>query len=336
MIILNEDIQITNLKESRRHICYIYDTLQELQETILSFLFTSYQKDQKVIFIMEHNLLSRISDYLKQKLASQGTGGNLSQLFFINTDEIMLKSDNFDPFQTIRVLIEQVREARIEGFKSVRCIIDMNWSSCNNWALTDYETRINKYLIPQYPCTAVCLYNLKKFNPLLLRNIIAQHPQIMHKGGIINNCYYNPPSAFLSQKSGEQEIQTLLKTISVEQRMGTNNKLKLEERDASEVNRINNCYRAILAIVNCLGSVCNRKGCLTEIYQDLSEIAYYIMDKDKHSVLKGIEQITISIKELENEIRTENQEKDATVRLILDEIRTHLQYLRIQIGQDLL
>lgn len=109
--------------------------------------------------------------------------------------------------------------------------------------------------------------------------------------------------------------------------------LKLVKNEALGVNKIHNCYRAILAIVNYLGSVCSRKECLTEMYQDLSEIAYYIMVEDEDSLLKGIEQITMSINELENEVKPRNQEKDAIFKLALNEIRTHMEYLRIQLGQ---
>jgi len=134
----------------------------------------------------------------------------------------------------------------------------------------------------------------------------------------------------------QQEIQALLKRIPMEHRMATIDVLKPVKNDTLDICRINNCFRAILAIVNHLDSVCNRKDYLTEIYQDLSEIAYYIMDKDGDSALKSIEQLTISIYELENEIKPEYQEKDAIIRLTLNEIRTHLQYLRIQFGQGLL
>ena len=107
----------------------------------------------------------------------------------------------------------------------------------------------------------------------------------------------------------QQEIQALMKKISMKHRMATTDVLKPAKNDTLDVCRINNCFRAILAIVNHLDSVCNRKDYLTEIYQDLTEIAYYIMDKDGNSVLKSIEQMTISINELENEIKPEHQEK---------------------------
>ena len=132
----------------------------------------------------------------------------------------------------------------------------------------------------------------------------------------------------------QQEIQALIKKNPMGHRRATIDVLKPAKDDTLDVCRINNCFRAILAIVNHLDSLCNRKDYLMEIYQDLSEIAYFIMEKDRDSVLKSIEQINLSINELESEIKPEYQEKNAIIRLTLDEIRTHLQYLRIQFGQD--
>lgn len=318
-MITNENEQLAG-----KHACFIYNDQQELQETLKSLSNPDYCKNERNIFIFENRLLMNIGDYIKHNLQDQ----QRETCLFYSTEDIHLKNDHFDPFQTIRILLQQVREAKLEGFKSVKYIIDMNWSICDNWALMDYETRINQYLIPQYPCSAVCLYNLKRFNPYLLKSIITQHPQIINKSNIIENRYYNRPNPFLGQRNGQDEVQALLKRISLEKCPAANTNVK-------HVDQINNCYRAILAIVNYLGSICSRREYLTDIYQDLSEMAYYIMDNNKYCLLKSIEQLTISVNELENEFKLVDKEKSTIIILTLNEIRTHMQYLHIQFSQRL-
>jgi len=93
---------------------------------------------------------------------------------------------------------------------------------------------------------------------------------------------------------------------------------------------VSNCYRAILAQVNCLDSVYVKKEHLKGIYEEISELAYYIMENDEQRIFKKIEQINLVLGELEHSLWAEPRETDATIKLILDEIRTHLQYLLIQ------
>lgn len=87
-----------------------------------------------------------------------------------------------------------------------------------------------------------------------------------------------------------------------------------------------NCYRAILAQVNYLESIYQYNS-LKGLYEDLSELAYYIMEDDYERVIKGLEPIKDSIREIENLKSAQHDEK---VKMIIGEIRTHLDYLSIE------
>lgn len=101
----------------------------------------------------------------------------------------------------------------------------------------------------------------------------------------------------------------------------------------TKVSPVNNCYRAILAQVNYLDSVCHRNASLKEIYQDLSELAFYLLENDHQRIYRGIEQVKLTIEEIERGAWKDQHDSQA-VRVILTEIRTHLQYLRLQYVRD--
>ncbi len=96
---------------------------------------------------------------------------------------------------------------------------------------------------------------------------------------------------------------------------------------------VNNCYRAILAQVNYLDSVCIRNTSVKEIYQDLSELAFYLMENDTARIYKGIEQMKLTVNEIERGAWINDERDDVAVRLIITEIKTHLQYLSIEYGR---
>ncbi|HWP97985.1 MAG TPA: hypothetical protein VN426_14165 [Syntrophomonadaceae bacterium] len=101
-----------------------------------------------------------------------------------------------------------------------------------------------------------------------------------------------------------------------------------------EVNPASNCYRAILAQVNYLDSVYTKNVHLKEIYQDLTELAFYMMENDGQRVLKGIEQVRLTLNEIEGCSWKETEGNLTATRLILTEIKTHLQYLLIEFGRE--
>ncbi len=95
-----------------------------------------------------------------------------------------------------------------------------------------------------------------------------------------------------------------------------------------------NCYRAILAQVNQLDSIYRPSGYIKELYMELTELAYYLLEEDEERACKGIEQIHETISELDFYTSTNRETKDMVLS-ITEEIRTHLTYLNIQLNESL-
>jgi len=90
-----------------------------------------------------------------------------------------------------------------------------------------------------------------------------------------------------------------------------------------------NYYRSILAQVNCLDGCFRQKSFLKEIYEEMTELAFYMMEGDNKKVIKGVNQIKASIVELETHSFGECY-RDEQTKLIIAEIKTHLDYLLIE------
>lgn len=91
---------------------------------------------------------------------------------------------------------------------------------------------------------------------------------------------------------------------------------------------VNNCYRAILTLVNHLDESCNDKNAMKQIYEDLSELAFYIMEDDRERMISGIEQLQRTTGELRCQGQAKNRAYDR-FKFITGEINTHLNYLLI-------
>ncbi|MDD3267913.1 MAG: hypothetical protein PHX14_01210 [Syntrophomonadaceae bacterium] len=93
---------------------------------------------------------------------------------------------------------------------------------------------------------------------------------------------------------------------------------------------VHNCYRAVLSLVNHLDSVCKNKNSLVSIYEELSELAFYIMEDDGELMCRVIEQMKRSIDELQCGSHLKSEEDRQRFDFITGEIKTHLNFLVIE------
>ncbi len=213
-------IYFTERLKSQRphdHICLIYNTFEEWRNMAIPYLEAGLEGNEKCLYIMDSNISQLISDCLEQDGFKSKSVQECGQLEFVSANTFCLNETCFDPFQTINFLIDQGRTALREGYDSLRICCEMSCSLGHDPDLIiEYEARLNRYFIPRYPCSVLCLYDFNKFNPRLIENVIANHPMVMQKGYIHSNFCYISPREVLSRQSGEHAIKCLLEKIEKE------------------------------------------------------------------------------------------------------------------------
>jgi len=91
----------------------------------------------------------------------------------------------------------------------------------------------------------------------------------------------------------------------------------------------NNCYRAILAQVNCLEGIWpEEQRSLKQIYEELTELAFYMLENDGPRVCRGVDQISTTLREIKESVPKDC--RCAELNMILSELTTHLNFLRLE------
>jgi archaellum component FlaC len=93
---------------------------------------------------------------------------------------------------------------------------------------------------------------------------------------------------------------------------------------------VNNCYRAILALLNQLDSIYQEKTYIKELYEDLTELAFYLMEDDCDRVARIVNEIKESLGEIECIVSDTRQERNEELGFFTAELKTHLDYLLIE------
>ena len=64
--------------------------------------------------------------------------------------------------------------------------------------LIEYECRINT-IVDTHPTTAVCQYDVRRFDGATLFDVLSVHPMMIVKGQVVRNPYYFTPEVFLAR-----------------------------------------------------------------------------------------------------------------------------------------
>ena len=152
------------------------------------------KKNEKCICLTNPNQPSSYYRFLEGNLARQEMKPN--QLVFMDAAEVCLNKDRFEPLQMIIAIIGQLVEVSLEGYESTRFVLDMGWTSHNDWGLLECEALFNKYVIPCFDCAILCGYNPEKLNPRLFREIALSHPRLMFGDQVIDNQAYTQLKPF--------------------------------------------------------------------------------------------------------------------------------------------
>ncbi|MFY9119008.1 MAG: hypothetical protein WAO57_01690 [Syntrophomonadaceae bacterium] len=95
-----------------------------------------------------------------------------------------------------------------------------------------------------------------------------------------------------------------------------------------------NCYRAILAQVNSLESVWPKPNTLKQIYEELTELSFFMLEQDSHGINQSIDQMLITLEDIKASWPSDGQPIE--IRMIVSELETHLEYLRREYIQQLM
>ena len=68
--------------------------------------------------------------------------------------------------------------------------------------LIEYEARVNT-VVAEYPCTACCQYDARRFDGATLFHVLSVHPAMVVHGQVVRNPYYIPPEKFLAKLRDE-------------------------------------------------------------------------------------------------------------------------------------
>ena len=177
------------------HVCTLYDQRDEELAIAVSYIRAGLDRGELCVCVVDDG-----GESILAALASEG----------VDIDAEMRKGrlTIFEKplaqgLKTLDMLgkIEQfASESRKAGYAGFRIVGEMSWALDGDLkALAEFEARLNLNRVwERYACTGLCQFDVRRFTPETLREMIIVHPLVVIGDRICRNPYYVAPEQYLS------------------------------------------------------------------------------------------------------------------------------------------
>ncbi|MGC2422910.1 MAG: MEDS domain-containing protein [Nitrospirota bacterium] len=194
------------------HISLIYNNPEERFAAVVPFLRIGLERGERCLCIATE------SDYEIVMAALADSGIDIADVLargalVITTQKEFHHTDGpVDAGRLVGLYYQAVTDAKDAGFNTLRVCADVCCipEACSEADLVGFEAGIND-LIKSSDITVLCLYDLNRYSPQIIREIIRTHPKLIFGGMVCNNyTTYLPPDKYFQLNRVDVEVESLL------------------------------------------------------------------------------------------------------------------------------
>lgn len=120
------------------------------------------------------------------------------QLEILPPNDFYMRGGAFNPDRTINLLKTSTECALRDGYSALRVFGETTWAlrGTSVSQLIEYEIKVNEFLQGN-KCMGICQYDRRLFDPALLLDVLAVHPNIISKMVVHKNSIHKTSSEIL-------------------------------------------------------------------------------------------------------------------------------------------
>jgi two-component system, chemotaxis family, sensor kinase Cph1 len=202
-------------REERReqHICLYYETAAEQQAILTPYLKRGLEQGDCCIYVADERTVQAVVDELRAAGLKLDRLGEHGAMQVLTKYETFLRYARFEPHLMFEFLEKTARTAVRNGFRGVRISAEMSWAlSTGCERLIEFETLVNDHLMT-WNMTLLCQYNLTRFTPQILAEILKAHPFVQMDQRTCENVYYEPTDMLLRHDPDARRLRWMLDTV---------------------------------------------------------------------------------------------------------------------------
>lgn len=181
------------------HLCIIFSSEEERRESLLKYLLSGLQQNEKCACFSEKISEEAIRTYCANHGISYDERKASGAISLNGTSEVYFQDGRFDPDRMLKTLTAFYDNAKAEHYPAARVIGEMlpevsNYPGGNR--LMEYESRVS-LLVRTHPVTSVCQYDANLFDGKTIMDVLQVHPKMIVNGAVVNNPFFIEPEEYL-------------------------------------------------------------------------------------------------------------------------------------------
>ncbi len=182
------------------HICQIFSTDQEREDSLLRFLSQGLKDGERTACFSEKTTQETLRAHFRAEGISLEEVTERGDFALDGTRQVYFQGGIFDPDRMLGLLEAFHRASETGGYTAARVIGEMTdeiGSIAGGSRLLEYEARVS-ILLREHPVTAVCQYDARSFGGAQIMDVLKVHPMMLVRGAVVQNPFFVNPEDILS------------------------------------------------------------------------------------------------------------------------------------------
>ncbi|MBN2294693.1 MAG: MEDS domain-containing protein [Pirellulales bacterium] len=189
-----------------QHICYIYKDDSERLRVMAKFFESGLQMNEKMLYLVD----AMTPDEMLECLEELGVDvrSKPAALTMKEAASTYCPHGVFTPQEILDLARDFYLQAvNEEGYAGARGTGEMSWclveGRTDRRVLMEYEAHLD-ILLAEYPVTACCQYDARRFDGNTIMDVLALHPVTIIHGQLVKNPYYIGTERFLREYNASE------------------------------------------------------------------------------------------------------------------------------------
>jgi signal transduction histidine kinase len=192
------------------HVCTLYEQRDEEVAIAVSYIRAGLERGELCVCVVDDG-----GETILTALASEGVDVDAEMR---EGRLVIFEKPLAQGLETRNMLgkIEQfASDSRKAGHSGFRIVGEMTWTLGGDMkALAEFEARLNLNRVwERHSCAGLCQFDMRRFTPDMLREVIILHPLVVIGGRIFQNPYYVAPEQYLSPEWPRHEAEWMMMNV---------------------------------------------------------------------------------------------------------------------------
>jgi signal transduction histidine kinase len=194
-----------------RHLALFYRSNEVQLAATTAFLVEGLQSGHRCIYLLDVNTAADIKSALSRTTIEVEQRIDAGDLVIRDAEEVYLES-GFDPTRMIETLEDEANASVADGYDGLWVAGENSWCFHTDQSfdhILDFEADFDA-ACPDLPVTALCQYDLDRFNGTSAAKALRTHEQIIYRNQLCTNPFYIQPAEYRSAETSELNAQLML------------------------------------------------------------------------------------------------------------------------------